>query len=280
MLYELNKMAQSYEYLIKALGAFLPFFITLFMAYIAYKQWCLQEHSKLYEKQREKTEKLINPIQKILFDVPDILKNNDDTVNKLYRKLQDIQGYIEDKNYLFNDYFEFIQTKEALEKTKKLLLEIKQFNDPKFSFKRVMEVITGLSRNISLLVFVYSEHKFNKEASITLYGLVALVCISLCKFLIPMSFQMQIRKFYKERVIYIYIIIRSLLEAVKFVLKKMSKSVFGKICVLFRKIISLFEFVCLALVYYIYKKIFKEKECSLDSLSNRSEESFLDSEKV
>lgn len=53
ILNELNHIAREYEYLIKAIGAFLPFLIALFMAYVAYQQWQTNEIKRkqdLFEK--------------------------------------------------------------------------------------------------------------------------------------------------------------------------------------------------------------------------------------
>src|SRR5574344_627565 len=49
MLTELNTIAKNYEYLIKAVGAFLPFLIAIFMAYIAYQQWQTDERKRKQE---------------------------------------------------------------------------------------------------------------------------------------------------------------------------------------------------------------------------------------
>lgn len=53
MLEQLNELAKNYEYLIKAIAAFLPFLIAIFMAYIAYQQWQTNERVRkkdLFEK--------------------------------------------------------------------------------------------------------------------------------------------------------------------------------------------------------------------------------------
>lgn len=42
----LNELAKTYEYLIKAIGAFLPFLVAIFMAYIAYQQWQTNERKR------------------------------------------------------------------------------------------------------------------------------------------------------------------------------------------------------------------------------------------
>ena len=64
MLSQLNEIAQHYEYLVKAVGAFLPLITTILMAYIAYQQWQTNERKRkqnlfdkrwdLYKKIRSK----------------------------------------------------------------------------------------------------------------------------------------------------------------------------------------------------------------------------------
>lgn len=58
MLQELNELAKNYEYLIKAIGAFLPFLIAVFMAYIAYQQWQTNERKRRQELFELRYEKL------------------------------------------------------------------------------------------------------------------------------------------------------------------------------------------------------------------------------
>ena len=64
----LNEVAKHYEYLIKAIGAFLPFLIALFMAYIAYQQWQTNETKRrqdLYDKRLEFYWAMLNKIDEI-----------------------------------------------------------------------------------------------------------------------------------------------------------------------------------------------------------------------
>lgn len=68
MLMQLNILAEKYEYLIKAIGAFLPFLIAIFMAYIAYQQWQTNERKRrqdLYDKRYEFYEVILNKINEI-----------------------------------------------------------------------------------------------------------------------------------------------------------------------------------------------------------------------
>lgn len=63
MLAELNTIAKNYEYLIKAIGAFLPFLIAIFMAYVAYQQWQTNERKRkqdLFDKRLELFNVLLN----------------------------------------------------------------------------------------------------------------------------------------------------------------------------------------------------------------------------
>ena len=65
---QLNILAEKYEYLIKAIGAFLPFLIAIFMAYIAYQQWQTNERKRrqdLYDKRYEFYEAILNKINEI-----------------------------------------------------------------------------------------------------------------------------------------------------------------------------------------------------------------------
>ena len=65
----LNESAKEYEYLIKAVGALLPFIITVFMAYIAYQQWQTNERQRKQELFEMRHKHLIEPIKQILSEL-------------------------------------------------------------------------------------------------------------------------------------------------------------------------------------------------------------------
>lgn len=94
MLAELNTFAKNYEYLIKAVGAFLPFLIAIFMAYIAYQQWQTNERKRKHDLYEMRYEHIFNRI----FQTINILENDADKYNEEEQKeineiLKDLEKY-------------------------------------------------------------------------------------------------------------------------------------------------------------------------------------------
>ena len=66
MLEYFNDFAKNYEYLIKALGAFVPILLTICMAYIAYQQWFILKRDSSFQICKESQEKCYKPLKKYL----------------------------------------------------------------------------------------------------------------------------------------------------------------------------------------------------------------------
>ena len=173
----LNESAKEYEYLIKAVGALLPFIITVFMAYIAYQQWQTNERQRKQELFEMRHKHLIEPIKQILSELHK---------NKIYDLNLPLESFIND----FYKYRFLISEYDAHELNCKFKIMLKNYNlyvQNKIKFDKYIQ---ELAYNLQYVEEVLSSYIYIEENKFfNLYSITKKFFECFIKLFMPIIFQ-------------------------------------------------------------------------------------------
>lgn len=194
MLSELNEIAKNYEYFIKAVGAFLPFLVAIFMAYIAYQQWKINERAQAVKLNKEFYDDFILPIKQFSKRHPNITFENfynlsPEEIEVVMTEISQLLETCEKNSSLF-ETCDFELLKKALEKIKKSISEIEK-HKIKPTLKEIWKAMNAL---VVILTTAYGYGYQYTKKHLTIYGVIGSALDSIYGFVTPYFLQKIIKR--------------------------------------------------------------------------------------
>ncbi len=210
MLQFINENCKNYEYLIKALGTFLPFLITIFMAYIAYQQWLVNKSLEAFNVRQNRYQNFDIPLQKIGKLVIETFVSDDKNVDKknTYKNcINEILLILEKNYYIFKeDDYKLLQ--EAFKNLNSQFDKLKPME--KSTLKELWEnvkVFFSCLSIISALLFPYFTPAVN---SLNIYDLIKILIFAIIKFITPHWIRRKIKKWFLPK-FFLFVIVLGIL---------------------------------------------------------------------
>jgi len=207
MLSELNEIAKNHEYLIEAFGAFLPFLITIFMAFIAYQQWQINKRLHNMEIKKDVSENLSKPIMKKIEEISSIIsekeENSDSKQDRIINIISEIQAICDKNNHHFETP-DYKLLKKALSELSEWVLATKKYKpsweEIKYSYRKVVRCLSCMHPLYELGM------SLDTNKPITIYAVVRDVVLGFYKFLVPLCLQQHIKAWFYPKWLHAIII--------------------------------------------------------------------------